>query len=140
MEKNIILILLIFSFSIKVALCFDCENYQGLCIAKSNIKYQPIEEQPFMDANFWAGARDACENIGGRLPTKEELEILYRYLQFKGVPYGTHDFWSSTEYRFKEGAPLYSAYYLYVNGIAPAAYIDNMNKRHGNWVGARCVK
>ncbi|MDD3436201.1 MAG: prepilin-type N-terminal cleavage/methylation domain-containing protein [Candidatus Gastranaerophilales bacterium] len=55
----------------------DCIRFGGMCIGLSNLSYSPISEAPYSNNdNYWAGARETCENIGWRMPTDPEMTII----------------------------------------------------------------
>jgi hypothetical protein len=73
-------------------------------------------------------ARDACRIVGGRLPTKTELQCIYANKTTFGNNFGSSFYWSSTEY-----SATYASFVSFDNGNT-ASY----NK--SNYNSVRCVQ
>lgn len=100
-----------FAISIGVAYASsDCVPLAGtnLCVAKTDISsYSPINtctdtkwdstgsNNKYCANNYWAGAKKACTDIGMRLPSKEELNMLSEYRNSIGNLSRAY-YWSST--------------------------------------------
>ena len=58
-----------------------------------------VAEKDFPNQMNWQSAKDACESLGNgwRLPTKDELNVLYENKYNIGV-FAKKFYWSSTEY------------------------------------------
>ena len=54
-------------------------------------------------------ARDACKDIGGRLPTKDELDCIYDHKATFGNNFAGNYYWSSTEYSAEKAWGQYFA-------------------------------
>ncbi|HPT41155.1 MAG TPA: hypothetical protein PLG15_02095 [Candidatus Gastranaerophilaceae bacterium] len=51
----------------------------NLCVSPTNIIYVPVSYPPYNDKdNYWKGADNACRAYGMRLPTKAELQDMYK--------------------------------------------------------------
>jgi hypothetical protein len=75
----------------------------------------------------WIHAKQACRNLGGdwRLPTKEEIEKIYKYKDRIGG-FKDHSYWSSSEF-----SDNYAWYFNFNDGFA---------NNHDKYVSANYVR
>lgn len=77
-----------------------CIKINNFCADLTNTTYTPVLEAPFdgipdsennnsISANFWAGARNACEDKGMRLPTLAEFTQMW-YTEGVNMPAGSY--------------------------------------------------
>ena len=85
-----------------IPMLFAC--YMGMC--QASVIGKPIRLQKFEVAQYdfieemnWKDAKAACAKLGKgwRLPTKDELNVLYIYKDKIGG-FASYGYWSSTEY------------------------------------------
>ncbi len=73
-------------------------NYSAVhCNDPSSDDYKYCGEFAFeMTYNYWAGANKVCAEQGMKLPTKDELLVIYAKMLEDGIPTTPHVFWSSS--------------------------------------------
>lgn len=151
MYKFILLFLVLFCGV--YAFSFECNNYNGICIAtESNKIYQPVFVKSYATEwtykngykfppqpdyyDYQKAAADYCQEIDGRLPNNEELLMIADF--FKSVPVKGKQvyFWSSEKLSATSGFALrYDGRdWRYINEIS------GYDVSRSNWIEALCVK
>lgn len=135
------------------AFAFECNNYNGICIAtESNKIYQPVfvksnaKEWTYNNGfkfppqpdyyDYQLAAANSCKQMDGRLPNNEELLSIAEF--FKSVPVKGKQvyFWSSEKESDTEG------YALRYDGrdMRFINVISVYDVSRSNWIEALCVK
>ena len=89
-----------------------------------------VANQDFSGVMTWQEAKRACSELGSgwRLPTKQELEIMYEQLHKKGQgKFQSVSYWSSSELDTN-----YAWYFYFSNGYSDSRY----SKHYGQCVRA----
>lgn len=90
-----------------------CTDINGICVSVADIQYKPTNAEPFTGIptaannnctgyNYWDGAKQACEEIGMRLPSISEASQIIFYndkLNLTGDHYWTNEEISETKVR-----------------------------------------
>jgi hypothetical protein len=109
-----------------IPIFFAC--YMGMCQAQASVIGKPIPLQNFEVAQYdfeeemtWAQAKAKCHRLGNgwRLPTKNELNVMYKNKDRIGR-FAYNYYWSSTEYDFN-----YAWYQDFDGGSQPSNYKFN---------------
>jgi hypothetical protein len=112
MKKLLLLPLLLVTY---FCLSQDAKAIIGKPITIGNLL---VAQNDFPKQMKWQDAKKACENLGRgwRLPTKDELHILYQNYVKIGV-YSNNFYWSSTEFVFESAWVQYfgNGGQLYIN-------------------------
>ncbi len=117
-----------------------CVDIGGLCVTVSDIPYSPTQAEPYTgiaseangncsNFNYWDGARVACEEVGMRLPTADEVGQIIFNADMLNLTSDYYWFDRSTE----KYAWIYSK-----SGIWPDSTISKGCMHHAYLV--RCVK
>ena len=87
-----------------------CSGFKAgaVCISAANVSIVPISEDPYNSSNnYWAGAEKACSDIGMRLPTLAEKDII---IANKASLTGLSGYyWSAVEFNAPQGAIMWNS-------------------------------
>ncbi|MDD3437069.1 MAG: hypothetical protein PHC64_07970, partial [Candidatus Gastranaerophilales bacterium] len=91
----------------------DCIQVGSLCVSKANVTYSAIDTctdatwdshltaNTHCANNYWAGANKACDDLGMRLPTLQELKVISGIVKkntgIKELLNGAWHLWSSNQ-------------------------------------------
>ena len=82
-----------------IVLFVSCSSQQDKIIGELiRIENLEVAKYDFPERRTWDGVKKACEELGSgwRLPTKDELNLIYRNKNKIGG-FANYDYWSSTE-------------------------------------------
>ena len=106
---------------------------KDMCVVNLGTSYSCINESPYdppywNNNNCWAGAREACKDIGMSLASVADLYAIYGHKGEQGVP--DSGFWFSSS----ESSPPNVNRMNFENGTVGASYLSKKDKS-----GALCV-
>ena len=118
----------------------SCIDIGGLCVTVSDIPYSPTNAAPFTGVaslengncarfNYWDGAKQSCEEVGMRLPKRDEIGLI----TFNSDKLNLSDDY----YWFDESSDKY-AWIFSKTGVWPDSTISKGCMHHAYLV--RCVK
>lgn len=111
----------------------QCKGYyiqeENLCVASRDVMFNSISTQN-VDLDYWAGAKQACEYLNMRLPTIDEIQIMYnKRLEIGG--FGSNPYWTIIEG---------NARHSYIKWFTAENYAAGIMPKKTSGCHARCVK